>query len=371
MILVAAFTMRFRTGENQYCGNHNGSSAQTQGAHILAAAITMRFAACHNHCFANHNGSNAQNRRGPQRRQRAPQPLLQSLETAPATAERAGPPAATTRAAAPSAVSGDCAGHNAHRSPFCSLWRLRRPLRREPGPQRRQRAPQPLLQSLETAPATAERAGPPAATTRPTAPSAVSGHCAGHCGESRAPSGDNARRNQERRDRLLKHPPRSTYNAIRRGPCGESRAPRGDNARRSPFCSLWTLRRPLRREPGPQRRQRAPQPLLQDTAERAGPPAATTRAAGPCAVSGHCAGHCRESRAPSGDNARRSPFCSLWTLRREPGPQRRQRAPKVLLEALDTAPATAERAGPPAATTRAAAPSGGSGYCAGHCGCEV
>ena len=61
MILVAAFTMRFRTGENQYCGNHNGSSAQTQCAHILAAAITMRFAACHNHCFANHNGSNAQN----------------------------------------------------------------------------------------------------------------------------------------------------------------------------------------------------------------------------------------------------------------------------------------------------------------------
>ena len=37
-----------------------------------------------------------------------------------------------------------------------NLWRLRRPLRREPGPQRRQRAPQPLLQSLETAPATAE-----------------------------------------------------------------------------------------------------------------------------------------------------------------------------------------------------------------------
>ena len=50
---------------NQYYGNHNGSSAQTQCAHILAAAITMRFAACHSHCFANHNGSNAQNRRGP------------------------------------------------------------------------------------------------------------------------------------------------------------------------------------------------------------------------------------------------------------------------------------------------------------------
>ena len=57
--------MRLRTGKNQYYGNPNGSSAQTQGAHILAAAITMRFAACHSHCFANHNGSNAQNRRGP------------------------------------------------------------------------------------------------------------------------------------------------------------------------------------------------------------------------------------------------------------------------------------------------------------------
>ena len=157
MILVAAFTMRFRTGENQYCGNHNGSSAQTQGARILAAAITMRFAACRNHCFANHNGSNAQNRRGPQRRPRAPRALLQSPETAPATAERAGPPAATTRAAAPSAVSGHCgesrapSGDHARRSPFCSLWTLRRPLRREPGPQRRPRASRPLLQSLDTA----------------------------------------------------------------------------------------------------------------------------------------------------------------------------------------------------------------------------
>ena len=92
-------------------------------------------------------------------------------------------------------------------------------------------------------------------------------------------------------------------------------APSGDHARRSPFCSLWTLRRTLRREPGPQRRPRALQALLQsldtapDTAERAGPPAATTRAAAPSAVSGHCG----ESRAPSGDHARRSPF-----FRREP-----------------------------------------------------
>ena len=58
----------------------------------------------------------------------------------------------------------------------------------------------------------------------------------------------------------------------------------------------------LRREPGPQRRPRAPQVLLQslDTS----------------------AGHCGESQAPGGNHARRSPFCSLWTLRRESGPQR-------------------------------------------------
>ena len=135
----------------------------------------------------------------------------------------------------PCAVSGDCAGHcGESRAP--SGDNAAAPsavsLRREPGPQRRQRAPQPLLQSLETAPATAERAGPPAATTRAAAPSAVSGDCAGHCGESRAPS--------------------------------------GDNARRSPFSSLSKLRRPLRRQPGPQ--------------------AATTRAAIPSAISGDYAG---------------------------------------------------------------------------------
>ena len=130
------------------------------------------------------------------------------------------------KSAAPSAVSGDCAGHcGESRAPSGD------------------NAAEPLLQSLETAPATAERAGPPAATTRAAVPSAI-----------------------------------------------------GDNACRSPFCSL--------------------------TAERAGPPAATTRAAAPSAVSGDCAG-------------------------------------------------PAERAGPPAATTRAAAPSAVSGDYAGHCGCEM
>ena len=250
-----------------------------------------------------------------QRRPRAPQALLQSLDTA----ERAGP-AATTRAAGPSAVSGHCG--LLRRRPCCSLWTLRR----EPA-QRRPRAPQTLLQSLVS----------------------------GHCGESR-PSGDHARRRPfcslwtlrpsateallQSLDTAETAGPAATTRAADpsavSGHCGESR-PSGDHARRRPFCSLWTLR------------PSAPQALLQslDTAERAGP-AATTRAAGPAAVSGHCG----ESR-PSGDHARRRPFCSLWTLRREPA-----QAPQALLQSLDTA----ERAGP-AATTRAAGPSAVSGHC--------
>ena len=205
-----------------------------------------------------------------QRRPRAPQALLQSLDTA----ERAGPAATQTH----SAVSGHCgesrpSGDHTRRRPFCSLWTLR------------PSAPQALLQSLDTA----ERAGP-AATTRAAGPSAVSGHC------------------------------------------GDSR-PSGDHARRRPFCSLWTL-----------------QALLQslDTAAFC--------AAGAAAVSGHCG----ESR-PSGDHARRRPFCSLWTLRREPA-QRRPRAPQALLQSLDTV----ERAGP-AATTRGAGPSAVSGHCRPFC----
>ena len=205
-------------------------------------------------------------------------------------------PAATTRAGGPSAVSGHCgesrpSGDHTRRRPFCSLWTLRRE------PARRPRAPQTLLQSLDTA----ERAGP-AATTRAAGPSAVSGHCG-----------------------LL---------------------------RRRPFCSLWTLRR----QPA-QRRPRAPQALLQSL-DTAGPSLDTAAfcAAGPAAVSGHCG----ESR-PSGDHARRRPFCSLWTLRREPA-QRRPRASQALLQSLDTA----ERAGP-AATTRAAGPSAVSGHCRPFC----
>ena len=116
---------------------------------------------------------------GAQRRQRAPQPLLEALGTAPATAESEGNPAATTRAAAPSGGSGYCACHcrerggpsgdNARRSPFWRLWLLRLPLQRARGAQRRH-APQPLLEALATAPATAESEGGPAATTGAAAP---------------------------------------------------------------------------------------------------------------------------------------------------------------------------------------------------------
>ena len=186
----------------------------------------------------------------------APQPLLQSLDTA----ERAGP-AATTRAAGPSAVSGHCglrrrrpSGDHARRRPFCSLWTLRR----EPA-QRRPRAPQALLQSLDTAAFGA--AGP----------SAVSGHC----GESR-PSGDHARRRPccslwtLRRQPAQRRPrTRAAGPSAVSGHCGESR-PSGDHARRRPFCSLWTLRR----EPA-QRRPRAPQALLQSL-DTAGPSAVSS-----------------------------------------------------------------------------------------------
>ena len=71
----------------------------------------MRFAGNENRCYANHNGSSAHNRGGAQRQLRAPQPLLEALETAPATVESWGGPAATPRAAARSGGSADCARH--------------------------------------------------------------------------------------------------------------------------------------------------------------------------------------------------------------------------------------------------------------------
>ena len=293
----AAFTRRFACRANTGPANHN-ASAQTHFANILLAAFTMRLHTGKNQYYGNHNRSHAQNRRGPsgdharrrpfcslwtlrrepaQRRPRAPQALLQSLDTA----ERAGP-AATTRAADPSAVSGHCgdsrpSGDHARCRPFCSLWTLRR----EPA-QRRPRAPQALLQSLDTA----ERAGPAATTRRRPFCSLWT--------LRRQPAQRRPRAPQallQSLDTAERAGPEATTRAAGpsavSGHCGDSR-PSGDHARRRPCCSLWTLRR----EPA-QRRPRAPQALLQslDTAERAGP-AATTRAAGPSAVSGHCRPFC-------------------------------------------------------------------------------
>ena len=254
-------------------------------------------------------------------------------------------PAATTRAAAPSGGSGYCACHEDSQRH-----------------QRRQPAPQPLLAALGTAPATRKTAS--------------------------GTSGDNARRSPFWRLWVLRLP--------RRQPA----APSGDNARRSPFWRLWVLRLPRGRQPAApaattraaapsggsgycachedsqrhQRRQPAPQPLLEALGwvlrlprRQPAAPAATTRAAAPSGGSGYCAcheedsqRHQRRQRAPqpllkalgtapatktasgtSGDNPRRSPFWRLWVLRL---PRRQPAAP--------------------AATTRAAAPSGGSGYCA-------
>ena len=308
-ILLAAFTMRLRTGKNQYYGNHNGSSAQTQCAHILGAAITMRFAACHNHCFANHNGSNAQNRRGP-------------------------------------------SGDNARRSPFWRLWVLRLPLQRARGAQRRQPAPQALLEALGTAPATAESEGGPAATTRAANILLAAFTMRLRTGKNQYYGNHNGSSAQTQCAHILAAAITMRFAACHNhcvanhngSNAQNRRGPSGDNARRSPFWRLWVLRLPLQRARGAQRRQRAPQPLS--------------------GGSGYCACHCRERGGPSGDNG-------LWLLRlplqRARGAQRRQRAPQPLLEALGTAPATAESEGGPAATTRAAAPPGGSGYCACHC----
>ena len=149
-------------------------------------------------------------------------------------------------------------------------------------------------------------------------------HCfANHNGSNahnrRGPSGDHARRSpfwrlwvsrRERRPRAPHH------------------------ARRSPFWRLWVLRLPLQRARGPPATTRAAGPSavsghcialqipMAVTHRTAGGPAATTRAAVPSANSGYCACHCKER-----------------------GAQRRPRAPQALLKALGTAPAT-ESEGP-------------------------
>ena len=251
------------------------------------------------------------------------------------THRTAGGPAATTRAAAPSGGSGYCACHcrerggpsgdNARRSPFWRLWVLRLPLQRARGAQRRQRAPQtsfsqhlqcdsepartntmeitmavvhrhsvrtswPQPLQCDSQPVTTialqitmavthRTAGGPAATTRAAAPF-------WRLWVLRLPL-QRARGAQRRQRAPQPHSGGSGYCACH---CRERGGPSGDNARRSPFWRLWVLRLPLQRARGAQRRQRAPQPLLEALgtapAEREGGPAATTRAAAPSAVSG-------------------------------------------------------------------------------------
>ena len=294
----AAITLRFRTSENPCCGNHNGSSAQRHVANIRAAAITMRFRTSENPCCANHDGSSAQSQW---------QPLLEALDTAPATRKAA------------SGTTGD----NARHSPFWRLWTLRLPRGRQAAApaattratapsggsgyhedsQRRQRALQPLL-ALGTAPATrtasgtsgdnarrspfwrlwvlrlprGRQAAAPPATTRATAPSGGSGHCACH-------AEDRQRHHQRQRA------PQPLLEAL--GATRTASGTSGDNARCSPFW-LWVLRLP-RGQPAA--------------------PAATTRAAALSGGSGYCACHEEDSKRH----------------------QRRQRAPQPLLEALGTA----------------------------------
>ena len=139
----------------------------------------------------------------------------------------------------------------------------------------------------------------------------------------------------------------------------------GDNARRSPFWRLWVPRLPRGRQQATtrdaapsggsghedskrhQRRQRVPQPLL----EALGTAPATRTASG-----------------TSSDNARRSPFWRLWVLRL---PRRQPAAPAATTRAAAPSRGSGycachEDSTAPAATTRAASPSGGSGYCACH-----
>ena len=221
-----------------------------------------------------------------QRRQRAPQPLLEALEPAPATRTASG-------------ASGD----NARRSPLESARTATGqpggsgyPCHQDSERHQRRHAPQPRLEALETAPATRTASGA---------------------------SGDNARRSPFWRLWRVQRAPQPRLEALETAPATRTASgTSGDNARRSPFWRLWRVLR----APRPRRRLwRLRLPRGQPAA-----PAATTRAAVPSGGSGEC-------------NARRSPVWRLWRLR----------LPRGLPAA-------------PAATTRAAVPSGGSGYCACH-----
>ena len=245
------------------------------------------------------------------------------------------------------------------RSPFWRLWVLRLPLQRARGPAATTRAASPSAVSghciaLQIPMAVTHRtAGGPAATARAAVPSGGSGYCACHC-RSEGPSGDHARRRpfcslwtlhcfanrngsntQNRRGPSGDHARRRPFCSLWTlhcfaNPNGSNaqncRGPSGDHARRSPFWRLWVLRLPLQRARGPAATTRAAGPsavsghcialqiTMAVTHRTAGGPAATTRAAVPSGGSGYCACHCRER-----------------------GAQQRPRAPQALLQSLDTA----------------------------------
>ena len=80
-----------------------------QAPQPLLEALGSPFYSGEHRCYANHNGSSAHNRGKAQRRLRAPQPLLEALETTVATQ--------ITMAIAHTAAGGP-SGDSARRSPF-------------------------------------------------------------------------------------------------------------------------------------------------------------------------------------------------------------------------------------------------------------
>ena len=306
-------------------------------------------------------------------------------------------------------------GDQARSSSSRRLSVLRLPHRSEAGPsgaQRRPSAQQLLQKALCTAPATQQRSAAqrrPAATTRAAAPPEGSLYCACHTAAKRgpaAPRGDQARSSSSRRLSVLRLPHRKrggpscaqrrrsaqklvqealcTAPATQKPPHGPA-APSGDQARSSSFRWLSILRLPRKSHRTAQRR-----------------PAATKRAAAPSGGSLYCACHAKTTARPSGAQRRpaatkRAPApsggslyctCHAKATARPSGAQRRPSAQQLRQEALCTAPATqkpacrssstrlsvlrlphnSHRAAQrrPAATKRAAAPSGGSLYCACH-----
>ena len=199
-----------------------------------------------------------------------------------------------------------------------------------------------------------------------------------------APSGDQARRSSFRRLSVLRLPHKSkahpsgaqrrpsaqkllqealcTAPATQKPPSGPA-APSGDQARRSSFRRLSVLRLPRKSQRAAQRR-----------------PAATKRAAAPSGGSLYCACHAKATARPSGAQRRPSAqqllqeaLCTAPAMQKPPrgpaapsGAQARSSSFRRL--SVLRLPRKSQRAAQrrPAATKRAAAPSGGSLYCACH-----